>query len=136
MPSLEEVRLIEFPKVHDQRGNLSFIESAVHVPFDIKRVYYLYDIPGGAERAGHAHIELKQILLAIAGSFEVVLTDGTSERAFTLNRSNIGLYVPPGVWRVLTNFSYGSVCLALASEYFKESDYIRDYDVYLNSVKR
>lgn len=119
--------LVEFPIVADRRGNLTFIEGGQHIPFDIKRVYYLYDVPGGAERGGHAHRDLHQIIIAMGGSFDVLLRDGYRNRRFQLNRSYYGLYVPPMVWRELDNFSSGSVCLVLASEHFEEGDYYRDW---------
>lgn len=132
--SLEDCRLIKLPKIADPRGNLTFIEGARHVPFDIKRVYYLYDVPGGAERGGHAHKDLQQFLIAASGSFEVEVTDGAEKRTFSLNRSYYGLYIPKMIWRDMTNFSSGSVCLVLASAYYDEQDYYRDYDEYLQAV--
>jgi hypothetical protein len=132
---LNSCRVINLPKITDQRGNLTFIEGERHVPFDIKRVYYLYDVPGGAERAGHAHKGLEQLLIAISGSFDVVLDDGCDKKRFHLNRSYYGLYVPAMLWRELDNFSSGSVCLVLASAPFDEADYYRDYGAYLRSVR-
>lgn len=123
---ISDVRLIEIPKIEDRRGNLSVIEGDA-VPFEIKRVYYLYDIPSDGYRGGHAHKELKQLLIALSGSFEVVLKDGDSQKIITLNKPNIGLLIVPGIWRELQNFSSGSVCLVIASETFDESDYIREY---------
>ncbi len=123
-----KVRIIDFPIIHEPRGNLSFIEGEVHVPFDIKRVYYLYDVPGGAQRGGHAHKALQQVIIALSGSFDVVLDDGKDRRTFSLNRSYYGLYLPTMIWRELENFSSGAVCMVLASERFEESDYIREYD--------
>ena len=120
------VRLIDLPIVHDPRGNLSFVESNEHVPFPIERVYYLYDVPGGAVRGGHAHRELHQLIIALSGSFDVILDDGDTRAKFFLNRSWHGLYVPPMTWRELENFSSGAVCLVLASRHFAESDYIRE----------
>lgn len=125
--SLEDCQLINLNKITDARGNLSFIEGNVHVPFDIKRVYYLYDVPGGAERGGHAHIELQEFIIAISGSFDIILDDGFDKKMINLNRSYYGLYVPNLIWRELNNFSSGSVCLVLASALYEESDYIRDY---------
>lgn len=124
---LDRCTLIDFPRIEDARGNLTFIEGMRHVPFDIKRVYYLYDVPGGATRAAHAHKTLHQLLVAMSGSFDVTLDDGRDRRRFQLNRSYFGLYVPPMIWRDIDNFSSGSVCMALASEYFSEDDYYRDY---------
>jgi dTDP-4-dehydrorhamnose 3,5-epimerase-like enzyme len=128
-------RLIEFPIVHDQRGNLTFIEGGEHVPFEIKRVYYLYDVPGGATRAGHAHKNLEQVIIAASGSFDVVVDDGVTRDTVTLNRSYSGLYIPTYVWRDLVNFSSGAVCLVLASDHFDESDYFRSYDEFLETVR-
>jgi dTDP-4-dehydrorhamnose 3,5-epimerase-like enzyme len=124
---LKPWRLIDLPVVHDARGNLTFIEGGRHVEFDIARVYYLYDVPGGADRAGHAHKELHQLLIAMSGSFDVVLDDGRQRERCHLNRSYRGLYLPPMIWREIDNFSSGSVCLVLASAPFDEEDYLRDY---------
>jgi len=120
-------RVVEFPIVHDPRGNLTFIEGGEHVDFDIKRVYYLYDVPGGAERGGHAHKDLHQLLIAMSGSFDVTLDDGTSRQRFHLNRSYYGLYIPKMIWREIDNFSSGSICMVLASERYDEADYYRDW---------
>ncbi len=124
------ISIINIPKISDPRGNLSVIEQNV-VPFDIKRVYYLYDVPSGAERGGHAHKELKQFLVALSGSFDVVLNDGKEERKITLNKPYEGLLINPGIWRELNNFSSGSVCLVIASAVFEEEDYIREFDEFL-----
>lgn len=132
--SLTDCKLIDFPKIHDPRGNLTFIENNRHIPYKIKRVYYLYDVPGGATRAGHAHIELQQVLIAISGSFDVHLSDGLSTKTITLNRPNIGLYIPPLTWRVLDNFSSGAVCLSVVSDFYFESDYIRDYKEFMKVI--
>ncbi len=134
--SIESVRIIDLPKVTDNRGNLTFIESTKHIPFDIARVYYLYDVPGGAERGGHAHKDLHQLIIAMSGSFDVVLDDGKEKRRFHLNRSYYGLYVCPMMWRELDNFSSGSVCMVLASNYYDESDYYRDYQDFLTKVNK
>lgn len=133
--SLENCRLIDLPKIGDARGNLTFIEGTRHIPFDINRVYYLYDVPGGATRAGHAHKTLHQFLIAMSGSFDVMLDDGSEKKRFHLNRSYHGLYVPPMVWREIDNFSSGSVCLALASDYFDEADYYRDYAEFMGALR-
>ncbi len=125
--TIKDVRFIEVPKIHDVRGNLSVIENDV-IPYEVKRVYYLYDVPSDAKRGGHAHIKLKQFLIALSGSFDVVLKDGTNEKTVTLNKPNIGLLIENGIWRELENFSSGSVCLVLASNVFDEEDYIRKYE--------
>ncbi|HET6389569.1 FdtA/QdtA family cupin domain-containing protein [Hyphomicrobium sp.] len=129
--NVSKCKLLDLPKIADNRGNLTFVESHRHVPFPINRVYYLYDVPGGSERGGHAHKELEQFIVAMSGSFDVILNDGQSERRFTLNRSYFGLYVCPMIWRSLENFSSGAVCLVLASDFYKEADYYRDYDEYV-----
>lgn len=134
--ALSDCRLIELPKIADIRGNLSFIESGIHVPFDINRVYYLYDVPGGSDRGSHAHKNLHQFIVAMSGSFDVVLDDGITQKRFHMNRSYNGLYVCPMMWRYLDNFSSGAVCMVLASAYFNEEDYIRDYDEFLNLTKQ
>jgi len=121
---------INFPKIVDHRGNLAFIESNIHLPFAIKRVYFLYDIPGGATRAGHCHIKLHQVLLPLSGSFDISLDDGQNKKTLTMNETNKGLYIRPMIWRTINNFSSGAVCLALASDYYDEGDYIRDYKIF------
>jgi dTDP-4-dehydrorhamnose 3,5-epimerase-like enzyme len=133
--SLSNCRLIDLPQVHDERGNLTFIEGGRHISFDIKRVYYLYDVPGGSMRAGHAHKKLEQFLIAMSGSFDVSVDDGNHRVKFHLNRSYYGLYIPPMLWREIDNFSSGSVCMALASEYFEEADYYRQYSDFLQAVR-
>jgi dTDP-4-dehydrorhamnose 3,5-epimerase-like enzyme len=132
---LEACRIIELPKIADPRGNLTFVEGARHVPFEFKRVYYLYDVPGGAERGGHAHKELHQFIIAMSGSFDVALDDACEKKRFHLNRSYYGLYVPPMIWREIDNFSSGSVCLVLASSVYNADDYYRDYDEFRRAVK-
>ena len=124
---VSDCKIIDLPKIAEPSGNLTFIESARHVPFEIVRVYYLYDVPGGAQRGGHAHKVLEEFLVAISGSFDVVLDDGRDKARFHLDRPFYGLYIPRMIWRELDNFSSGSVCLVLASEYYDESDYFRDY---------
>jgi hypothetical protein len=132
--AVSECRLIEFPKIHDPRGNLTFLEGERHIPYDIKRIYYLYDVPGGATRAGHAHKELQQVLIAIAGSFDVHVDDGITKKKFHLNRSYLGLYVPPLTWRVLDNFSSSAVCLSVVSMVYDEGDYYRNYQEFLTAI--
>jgi dTDP-4-dehydrorhamnose 3,5-epimerase-like enzyme len=127
-------RIIELPRIADPRGNLTFIEANRHVPFEIRRVYYLYDVPGGAERGGHAHRQLMQFIVAMSGSFDITVDDKHTRETFHLNRSYYGLYVPKMVWREIDNFSSGSVCMVLASEYYEESDYYRNYDDFIAAV--
>ena len=129
------IRIIDFPIVHEPRGNLSFIVGERQIPFPIKRVYYLYDVPGGAVRGGHAHKDLQQVIIALSGSFDVVLDDGKQRHKMSLNRSYHGLYLPNMVWRELENFSSGAVCLVLASEIYLESDYIRDIREFRQAVE-
>ena len=131
MTSVDTCRLFDLPKIADPRGNLTFIEGGRHIPFEIQRVYYLYDVPGGAERGGHAHRALHQLIIAMSGSFDVVLNHGIDKKRIHLNRSYNGLYVCPMIWRELDNFSSGSVCMVLASNLYDESDYYRDYFEYL-----
>jgi dTDP-4-dehydrorhamnose 3,5-epimerase-like enzyme len=128
-------QIIKLPIIQDTRGNLTFIEGEKHIPFAIKRTYYLYDVPGGAARAGHAHKELHQFLIAISGSFDVTVDDGTEKVKYHLNRSYFGLYIPPLIWREIDNFSSGSVCLALVSEIYDENDYLRDYEEFLRVIR-
>jgi hypothetical protein len=130
---LEHCRIINLPKIADPRGNLTFVEAGRHIPFPIQRVYYLYDTPGGAERGGHAHKELQQLIIAMSGSFDVVLDDGKRKQRFHLNRSYYGLYVIPMIWRELDNFSSGSVCMVLASNLYDEADYYRDYQAFVSA---
>ncbi len=133
--SVEHCRIIELPKISDPRGNLTFVEGGNHVPFDIARVYYLYDVPGGASRAAHGHRALHQLMIAMSGSFDVTLDDGYEKRRFHLNRSYYGLYISPMIWRELDNFSSGSVCMVLASERYDESDYFREYGRFLEAAR-
>jgi dTDP-4-dehydrorhamnose 3,5-epimerase-like enzyme len=133
---IDQCRLIDLPKILDARGNLTFIESGRHMPFEFKRVYYLYDVPGGSERGGHAHKSLHQFLIAMSGSFDVILDAGHGRQRFHLNRSYYGLYIPPMVWRELDNFSSGSVALALASEFYEEDEYIRDHAAFLEALRK
>jgi len=131
--TLSRCEIIDLPKITDPRGNLTFIEGGVHMPFDIQRVYYLYDVPGGSVRGGHAHKDLHQLIVAMSGSFDVVLDDGVDKKRFHLNRSYFGLYVCPMMWRELDNFSSGSVCMVLASNRYEEDDYFRDYHAFLDA---
>lgn len=133
--NVEQCRVIELPKISDPRGNLTFVEGGHHIPFDIRRVYYLYDVPGGATRAAHGHRALHQFMIAMSGSFDVLLDDGHAKRKFHLNRSYYGVYIPPMIWRDLDNFSSGSVCMVLASERYDEFDYFRDYGKFLEAVR-
>jgi hypothetical protein len=133
--SIQQCRLISLPVINNPKGNLTFIEGTRHVPFEIKRVYYLYDVPGGAERGGHGHRDLHQLIIAMSGSFDVVLDDGLEKRRYHLNRSYYGLYVCPMMWREIDNFSSGSVCMVLASTLYDEADYYRDYQDFLRAVR-
>ena len=132
--SLLDCKIVELPKITDPRGNLSFVEGGAHIPFEIKRVYYLYDVPGGADRGSHAHRKLSQFVIAMSGSFDVVLDDGRNKRRFHLNRSHYGLYICPMMWRDLDNFSSGAVCMVMASERYEESDYIRNYEQFISLI--
>lgn len=129
------VKLIDLPKILDTRGNLSFIEGEKHVPFKIERVYWIYDVPGGEVRGGHAFKEQQELIVALSGSFDVEVDDGKQKQKFSLNRSYFGLYVPAGLWRQMQNFSTNSVALVLSSTTYSEQDYIRDYDQYIKTVK-
>jgi hypothetical protein len=130
--SVFDCSVIELAKNHHQKGNISVVENNMEIPFSIKRIYYLYDIPGGEDRGAHAHIELKQLIIAASGSFDVILGDGKVKRSITLNRPYLGLLVVPGIWRELINFSSGAICMVLASEVYSEKDYIRDYNEFVN----
>lgn len=132
--SISDCKIIELPRINDPRGNLTFVEGQQHIPFDILRVYYLYDVPGGAERGGHAHKALHQLIIAMSGSFDIHLDDGKNKRTFHMNRSYFGLYVPTMIWREIDNFSSGAVCMVLASERYEEADYYRDYDEFVQAA--
>ena len=133
--SLKDCRIIELPRVPDERGNLTFIESGRHIPFEFKRVFYLYDVPGGASRAGHALRNCHQLIIASSGSFEVIADDGLEKKRFPLNRSYFGLYLPPLVWREIEDFSSGSVCTVLASEFYDAGDYFYEYAEFLRAAR-
>lgn len=133
--SLNDCRIIELPKIVDPRGNLTFIEENKHIPYDIKRVFFLYDVPGGESRGGHALKNCDQFLIAASGSFDVIVDDGIERKTYHLNRSYYGLHIPPLIWREMDNFSSGSVCMVLASEFYSENDYFREYEEYLRAIK-
>jgi hypothetical protein len=133
--TINDCKIVDLPKKADPRGNLTFIEGDRHIPFQIKRVFYLYDVPGGADRGGHALHSCHQFLVAMSGSFDVIVDDGSTKKRIHLNRSYYGLYLPPMIWREMDNFSSCSVCLALASEPYSENDYYRNYDDYLKALK-
>jgi len=128
--------IISLPKIEDERGNLTFIEEENHIPFKIKRVYWIYDVPGGQKRGGHAFKEQQEFIVALSGSFDVVIDDGKQKQTFSLNRSYYGLYIPNGLWREMNNFSTNSLALVLSSTEFSEDDYIRDYAVFLKYVQQ
>lgn len=132
---LDDCRLLQLPKIEDRRGNLTFLEGGRHVPFQIERVYYLYDVPGGAERGGHAHRNLHQFIVAMSGSFDVKIDDGSRKATFHLNRSYSGLYLCPMIWREIDNFSSASVCMVVASARYDEADYLRDYDEFVRLAR-
>lgn len=133
---IDKCHIIELPKISEPRGNLTFVESNRHISFAIQRVYYLYDVPGGAERGGHAHKALHQLIIAMSGSFDIHLDDGHSKKTVHMNRSYQGLYVCPMIWREIDNFSSGAVCMVLASDYYDEQDYYRDYSAFINDAKK
>ena len=128
---IHNCNVVELSKIQRPQGNITIIQNGGHQPFDVKRVYYLYDVPGGSERGGHAHKDLYQLIVAASGSFDVILDDGVSKKIVELNRPYYGLLVVPGIWREIVNFSSGAICLVLASEKYKESDYLRDYNEFL-----
>ena len=131
---IDKCNIIELPRINDPRGNLTFIESNRHIPFAIQRVYYLYDVPGGSKRGGHAHKALHQLIIAISGSFDIHLDDGYAKKTIHVNRSYNGLYVCPMIWREMDNFSSGTICMVLASDYYDESDYYRKYDEFIRDA--
>lgn len=126
--SVYECSVVHLPKIHNQAGNITALENKKNIPFDVKRVYYLYDVPGGAERGGHGHKNLQQFIMALSGSFDVLINDGTNKKVVHLDRPYIGLHIVSGIWRELINFSSGAICLVLASEKYDEADYIRDFE--------
>ncbi|MFH6936526.1 sugar 3,4-ketoisomerase [Flavobacterium sp. FlaQc-30] len=134
MTTIQDVTLVKIPVVEDLSGNLAFIQNGI-LPFEFKRVYYLFDVPSTAFRGGHSHIDQHEVLIALSGSFEVIVNDGIEKKSYLLNKPNVGLHLPNGIWRELENFSSGSVCLVLASDVFEEMDYIRDYETFLKSKK-
>jgi dTDP-4-dehydrorhamnose 3,5-epimerase-like enzyme len=134
--SVYNCNVIQLPKVHNPAGNITVIENNVQIPFDVKRVYYLYDIPSGETRGGHAHYELRQLIVAASGSFDVLVDDGKNKKIVTLNRPDYGLLIVPGIWRELINFSSGAICLVLASDIYTEKDYIRDYSEFVDFKKK
>lgn len=133
--ALDDCRLIDLPRFSDPRGNLTFVESGGPIPFEMRRVYYLYDVPEGSERGVHAHKNLHQLVIAMSGSFDIWLNDGKNERQYHLNRSHYGLYICPMIWRRLENFSSGSVCMVLASERYDADDYIHEYSEFLKLAR-
>jgi len=130
--SIYSCNIIKLNKIHNRAGNITTVENQLHAPFDVKRLYYLYDVPGGEERGGHAHKRLQQFVIAVSGAFDVLLDDGTNKKIVHLDRPYIGLHIIPGIWRELMNFSSGAICLVLASEIYSEEDYIRNYKSFLN----
>jgi hypothetical protein len=133
---IDDCKIIDLPMIKNPKGNLTFIEAGRQIPFDIRRVYYLYDIPGGEERGGHAHRALHQLIIAMSGSFDIRLDDGRAKKTVHMNRSYYGLYICPMIWREIDNFSSGAVCMALASEFYDEADYYRDYDLFIRDVRK
>jgi len=135
MTTVEDVRIIELPKFTDPRGNLSFVEQLNHIPFEISRTYWIYDVPGGEARGGHAFKNNEEFIVALSGAFDVIVDDGEQKKTFTLNRSYYGLYIPVGLWREITNFSTNSLALEFGSTHYDRSDYIEDYDIFLKLKK-
>lgn len=132
--SVYECCVVHLPKIHNEAGSITALENQKNIPFDVKRVYYLYDVPGGAERGGHGHRKLQQFIIALSGSFDVLINDGNNKKVVHLDRPYIGLHVVAGIWRELINFSSGAICLVLASEKYTEEDYLRDFESYLKFI--
>ena len=132
--SVYECSVVHLPKIHNEAGNLTALDNQINIPFDVKRVYYLYDVPGGAERGGHGHKKLQQFIIALSGSFDVLIDDGTNKKVVHLDRPYIGLHIVSGIWRELINFSSGAICLVLASEKYTEEDYLREFEAYKNFI--
>jgi hypothetical protein len=130
-----DCNIVHFPRLQNRAGNITAVQNGIELPFDLKRVYYLYDIPGGEDRGAHAHLRLEQMIIAASGSFDVTIDDGRNKKTVQLNRPFFGLHVLPGMWRDISNFSSGAICLVLASELYDTTDYIRTYEEYLNYVK-
>ncbi len=133
---IENCTIVDLPRINDPRGNLTFVGAGNHIPFDIRRVYYLYDVPGGSARGGHGHKALHQLIIAMSGSFDIHLDDGHSKKTVHMNRSYYGLYVCPMIWREIDNFSSEAVCMVLASNCYDEADYYRDYDQFINDAQK
>lgn len=129
--SIYNCGIVELPKIHNRAGNITAIENQIHAPFEVKRVYYLYDVPGGEDRGGHAHKTLQQFIIAVSGAFDIKIDDGINKKIIHLDRPYIGLHITPGIWRELLNFSSGAICLVLASELYSESDYMRNYKEFI-----
>ena len=136
MRTIDNCRIIDLPKISNRRGNITPVEGGNHIPFDIERVYYLYDVPGGSVRGGHAHKQLQQLVISVMGAFDVILDDGYKKKTVRLDRAYFGLYIPNMIWRELENFSSGGICLVLASLPYDESDYLREYEDFLQAVLR
>lgn len=135
MATIDDIKIVELPKYADPRGNLSFVEQLNHIPFEIKRTYWIYDVPGGEQRWGRAFKECQEFIISLSGCFDVILDDGYKKKTLTLNRSYFGIYIPKGIWRVLDNFSTNSVALVVSSTFYDEEDYIRNYDTFVNFKK-